>query len=222
MSEKNLSRANKLIAATATIAIGAAALTGCEDTPKHSDAEVAALAPFAPKGPNKITISEKKGETVLGDKVENSIYVLHEGVRGRTTPFQINGSGGEKGNSAFVVKDGQALIVDRPVAVPGWIGFRLEGVSKTADVNDIKAVADQYFWVNVENVKRAEADGKSNLIDVVQHQSEATPASGYVPAYMNSDGSILAGEQHLAAAYANMVEEQNVLEVVDKLQSHGQ
>lgn len=177
--------------ATVALVAGGAALEGCASSaPTQSPVEVAALWPFAPEGPSKI---EAGTSSEYVPRVENKAYVFYGGVRARETPMQLTSNGGEDGNTTFQVKKGQALLVDRPIVVDGWVGFRLEGTSKTTPANaSLKKVAAQYFWIDTGNLRIQEGFSGENYFDSFRHKGAHKQPS--LPASLHEGGRIVSDD----------------------------
>lgn len=139
-------------------------------------------------------------------RVSNKVYILHSGVKYRSTPNSINEDLGQSGTVAGIVPEGKDLVVTRPIihydhVGKSWSGFRFQSSEGQEAPNEVKSpseIAEAIYWVDTDTLSGQKDENGMPYSEVVLPGD--VDEKGLTPiARIGEDGSItLEDGRHVA------------------------
>lgn len=157
-----------------------------------------------------------------GVRLDNSLVVLHEGVKYRSTPHQIAGKSEfgitlKESNVEGEVAAGDVLIIERLAEVEvddsgqKWGAFRLH--EPTSDKPQLpEEIAQDYVWVNLSSLNQQNESREKPLIEAytLPNQPKAFEGSDSITTVMTPNGLLSANEIDRPLAVGRIFNERDV------------
>lgn len=157
-----------------------------------------------------------------GVQLDNSLVILHEGVKYRSTPHQVASKSEfgitlKKSNIEGEVAPGDVLIIERLVETKvndsgqKWGAFRLK--EPTSDKAQLpEEIAQDYVWINLGSLNQQNKSRKEPLIEayILPNQPETYQGSDSITTVMAPNGLLSANEIDRPLAIGRVFNEQDV------------